>query len=56
MNGLPDGTKPGDFDFDNEDDLTSYDVVQPVKISGIWDQQNLPFKTATLSDGTEVPK
>lgn len=56
MNGLPDGTKPGDFDFDNEDDLTSYDVVQPMKISEVWNQPNPPFKTTTLLDGTEVPK
>jgi len=43
----PPGTSPRDFE--DEDDLTMYDMQPEVQLP-------LPFPTNTLSDGTEVPK
>lgn len=43
---------------DYEDDATVYDIEDRCEIAAHrpWSQPNLPFKTNTLSDGSEVPK
>lgn len=57
---IPAGCNP--MDFEDEDDVTEYDM-RPPEAQGPWSQPRLRprsqpslFGTVKLSDGTEVPK